>query len=71
MLRVNPKSIAAPCQERQSLGPTGTRPRVGFKPTKPENEEGIRIEPPPSLPAAIGTNLAATLAAAPPLEPPG
>jgi hypothetical protein len=31
----------------------------------------MRIEPPPSFPAAIGTMPAATAAAAPPLEPPG
>jgi hypothetical protein len=29
------------------------------------------MEPPPSLPAAIGTTPDATAAAAPPLEPPG
>ena len=31
----------------------------------------MRIEPPPSLPWAIGTRPAATAAAAPPDEPPG
>ena len=31
----------------------------------------MRIEPPPSLPCAIGTRPAASAAAAPPLEPPG
>lgn len=32
---------------------------------------GTRMEPPPSEPSAIGPMLAATAAAAPPLEPPG
>eukprot|EP00983_Pelagomonas_calceolata_P125425 1161210-Pelagomonas_calceolata.AAC.17 len=27
-----------------------TRPWVGFSPTRPQKEEGIRMEPPPSLP---------------------
>jgi hypothetical protein len=31
----------------------------------------MRIEPPPSLPCAIGNMPPATAAAAPPLEPPG
>jgi hypothetical protein len=31
----------------------------------------MRIEPPPSLPCAIGMRPAATAAAAPPLDPPG
>ena len=52
-------------------GPTDTRPRAGFSPTSPQHAAGIRIEPPPSLPCAIGTIPAATAAAAPPLEPPG
>ena len=47
------------------------RPRVGFSPTRPQHEAGIRIEPPPSLPWASGSIPDATAAAAPPLEPPG
>ena len=69
--RVRAKLIEAPCQDRQSLGPVGTRPRVGFKPINPDQLEGIRIEPPPSFPAANGTQPAATAAADPPEEPPG
>ncbi len=45
-------------------------PLEGFKPTVPVQEAGMRIEPPASLPEAIGTNAAATLAPAPPEEPP-
>ena len=67
---VNAKSIAAPCQPRQPLGPTGIVPRVGFKPIRPQKEAGIRIEPPPSLAPAIGTIPEATALAAPPLDPP-
>ena len=47
------------------------RPWVGFKPTSPQAEAGIRMLPPPSLACAIGTMPEATAAAAPPLEPPG
>ena len=47
------------------------RPRVGFSPTRPVHDAGIRIDPPPSLPWASGTMPPATAAAAPPLEPPG
>ena len=42
-----------------------------MRPTSPQQAAGIRIEPPPSLPWAIGTMPAATAAAAPPDEPPG
>ena len=69
--RVNAKLIDAPCHDRQLPGPTGIRPRVGFKPMTPHQLAGILIEPPPSLPAAIGTQPAATAAPAPPDEPPG
>src|SRR5262245_43250109 len=51
-------------------GPQGVRPRLGLRPTSPQAEAGIRIEPAPSLPCARGTAPAATRAAAPPLEPP-
>ena len=40
-------------------------------PATPQNEAGIRIEPPPSVPIASGTSPAATAAAEPPDEPPG
>src|SRR6185295_48005 len=52
-------------------GPNEFRPRVGFKPTRPQLDAGIRLEPPPSLACAAGTMPAATAAAAPPLDPPG
>src|SRR5699024_12112469 len=69
--RVMAKLPAAPCQERQSVGPVTIRPRVGFKPMVPVQEAGIRMEPPPSLAAARGRSPAATAAPAPPDEPPG
>src|SRR5690606_19526187 len=46
------------------------RPRDGLSPTRPQQEAGIRIEPPPSEPCATGTSPAATAAAAPPEDPP-
>ena len=32
----------------------GTRAKVGFKPTTPQNVAGMRTEPPPSVPRATG-----------------
>ena len=43
----------------------------GLIPTRPQQAAGIRIEPIPSLPSAIGTVPAATAAAEPPEDPPG
>jgi hypothetical protein len=50
-------------------GPSLTRARVGLRPTRPQHVAGIRMEPPASLPWAIGTIPLATAAAEPPLEP--
>src|SRR5439155_225245 len=50
---------------------SGTRPRDGLKPYTPQNEAGIRTEPPASVPSATGPRPLATATAAPPLEPPG
>ncbi len=47
------------------------RSRLGLRPTSPQQDAGIRIEPPMSLPWATGTIPAATAAADPPLDPPG
>ena len=47
-----------------------TRPKVGLRPTTPHRAEGMRIEPPPSAPMAIGTSPAATAAAEPAEDPP-
>jgi len=47
------------------------RPRVGLSPNTPQQEAGIRIDPPPSPPCAMGTMRAATAVAEPPLDPPG
>ncbi len=40
-------------------------------PVSPHSAAGMRIDPPPSDPVAIGTCPAATAAALPPLDPPG
>src|ERR1700720_144509 len=53
------------------IGPSEILPWLGFRPTSPQHEAGIRIEPPPSLACANGTMPLATAAAAPPLDPPG
>src|SRR5882757_2314176 len=52
-------------------GRPGTRPNGGLKPTTPQKEDGIRIEPPMSDPVASTVSPAASTAPAPPDEPPG
>ena len=64
-------STTSPFITSPASGPSGLRPRVGFNPTRPQHDAGIRMDPPPSLACATGTMRAATAAAAPPLEPPG
>ena len=49
----------------------GTRPREAFSPTRPQNDAGMRVDPPPSDDMDSGTMPAATAAAEPPDEPPG
>ena len=51
-------------------GPSEIRPRDGLIPNRPHTLDGMRMEPPPSLPWAAGARPAATAAAAPPLDPP-
>ncbi len=68
-LRLTHSWVLRPDSSRS--GPIDRRPWVGFRPTSPVHDAGIRIDPPPSLAWAIGTMPAATAAAAPPLEPPG
>src|SRR5512137_1474851 len=58
-----------PHQTSGAAGPVGCRPRLGFRPTSPQFDAGVRIDPPPSLAFAAGTMRAATAAADPPLEP--
>jgi len=60
-----------PHQSSCARGPIGLRPRLVLRPTSPQFDAGVRIEPPPSEPFAAGTIRAATAAAEPPLEPPG
>ena len=47
-----------------------TRPRVGFKPTRPLNAAGTRPEPAVSVPSEKPTMPSATATAEPELEPP-
>ena len=55
---------------RLPVGQVGTRPSDGRRPTTPQNDAGLRSEPPMSEPSASGTMPAARAAAAPPLLPP-
>src|SRR5919106_5608240 len=48
----------------------GTIPHVGFSPTTPQHDAGMRMEPPASVPMAAGARPAESAAAEPPLEPP-
>src|SRR5580700_12040743 len=48
-----------------------TRPYVGLNPTTPHSAAGCRMDPPVSVPSEYGTEPAATVAALPPLLPPG
>src|SRR5699024_11222477 len=68
-VRVTTPSVDSP-RPSPLRGPLETRPRLGLSPTSPQAAAGIRMDPPPSLAWAAGTILAATAAAAPPLEPP-
>jgi hypothetical protein len=50
--------------------PTLTNPNVGFNPTIPQSDAGIRIDPPVSVPIDAKHIPVATATADPPLEPP-
>ena len=47
------------------------RPNVGLRPAMPQNDAGMRIEPPVSEPSENAHNPAARADADPPLDPPG
>ena len=47
------------------------RPKLGFSPTTPDHDAGMRTDPPMSVPSASGTQPDATAAPEPPEEPPG
>ena len=70
-LRVNAWVVLRPSSETPPEGASELRARRGFRPTRPQQAAGIRIEPVPSLPDAAPMSPAATAAAEPPLEPPG
>src|SRR3954464_7399842 len=62
--------VVEPAQLSPTCGPLLTRPRLGLSPTRPQQDAGMRVEPPPSLACATGTMPDATAAALPPDEPP-
>jgi hypothetical protein len=68
--RLTASCATMPPQASATSGHSGTRPRLGFRPTSPHSLAGMRIEPPPSLACATGTMPPATAAAEPPLDPP-
>src|SRR5688500_12751986 len=66
---------SGPCSVKPNQSPAainaGTNPNPGLIPNRPQQAEGMRIDPRPSFPTANGTMPAATAAALPPEEPPG
>src|SRR5204863_6217173 len=54
----------------QSVGCVGTSPMDGRRPTTPQNEAGMRSEPPRSVPSASAIMPDASAAAPPPVDPP-
>ena len=48
-----------------------TRPKLGFSATVPLNCDGMRSDPPRSLPIPSGVIPVASATASPPLDPPG
>src|SRR3954465_9528688 len=69
-LRVRKPSMAMPAQPSPAFGPSGSRARVAFRPNNPHDEAGMRTDPPPPLPCAIGPPPADTAAADPDEDPP-
>src|SRR5215472_10691459 len=69
-VRVSTPSVVPPAHASPTIGPRLTRARVGLSPTSPHALDGMRMDPPPSLPCAAGTMPLATAAADPPEEPP-
>src|SRR3954468_21022728 len=53
-----------------TYGCVGTRPFWAFRPNRPQQPAGMRIEPAPSEPSATPASPAATAAADPPDDPP-
>src|SRR6267142_4586559 len=60
-----------PGSQASGIGQFGVSPGVGLIPTIPQNDAGIRIEQPKSVPCASGTIPVATATADPPDEPAG
>src|SRR5437899_9247138 len=54
----------------QSAGYVGTSPTDGLRPTTPQNDAGIRSDPPRSVPSASAIIPVTRPAAPPPVEPP-
>src|SRR5258708_18617019 len=63
--------LTCPGSQASGIGQFGVSPGVGRMPTMPQNDAGIRIEQPKSVPCAKGTIPVATATADPPDEPEG
>src|SRR3984885_5723986 len=65
--------VMGPAQATWAKAPSGhcgTRPKLGFRPTRPHQAAGMRMEPPASVPICNGPNPAAPAAPAPEDDPP-
>src|SRR3989475_12878078 len=62
--------VTARVSQAQSEGEVGTRPIEGRMPTTPQNEAGIRSDPPRSVPSPSAIMPVASAAQPPPVEPP-
>src|ERR1700726_2372930 len=63
--------LTCPGSQASGIGQFGVNPGVGRMPAMPQNEAGIRIEQPKSVPCAKGAMPVATATADPPEEPAG
>ncbi len=62
--------VTCSVSQTQSVGCVGTRPTDGRRPTSPQNDAGMRSDPPRSVPSASAIIPLASAAAPPPVEPP-
>ena len=69
-VRVSTPLTTIPTGSWSVVGSPRKRPRLVFSPTRPQAAAGMRIDPPPSLPWAMGNAPDATRAAEPPEDPP-
>jgi len=68
--KVRACSVDSPPRPRRDRAPWCVRPRVGLRPTSPQQAAGARIEPKPSEPWAPAASASQPRRPLPPLDPP-